>query len=80
MIFAIFIGLCNGYIFKMTAEIFENNIGFSTGIVGAVGSFGGFIFPFVFILIPSISTSFIILSFVSLASAVSFIIYFYKLQ
>ncbi|QDK70976.1 MFS transporter [Lactococcus protaetiae] len=71
MTYAVFIGLCNGCIFKITAEYFPRNIGFASGIVGAVGSFGGFLFPFIFVFVPSSSVAFIVLGFLTLFSVFS---------
>jgi NNP family nitrate/nitrite transporter-like MFS transporter len=42
---AVFLGLGNGAVFKLVPHEFPENPGAATGIVGAVGGFGGFFPP-----------------------------------
>ncbi len=40
-------GVGNGVVFQMVAEEFPQQIGMASGLIGAVGSVGGFAFPVV---------------------------------
>ncbi|GBF11156.1 putative nitrate transporter NarT [Tepidibacillus sp. HK-1] len=42
---ALFVGIGNGAVFKLVAQLFPNDTGAVTGIVGAVGGIGGFFPP-----------------------------------
>jgi len=55
---AIFLGLGNGAVFKLVPHEFPENPGAATGIVGAVGGFGGFFPPVVMGLIKGWTGSF----------------------
>lgn len=54
MIFVLFIGLGSGFIFKIVASSFRDNVGTASGIIGAMGSLGGFVFPIIFALFYSL--------------------------
>jgi NNP family nitrate/nitrite transporter-like MFS transporter len=55
---AVFLGLGNGAVFKLVPKEFPENPGAATGIVGAVGGFGGFFPPVVMGLIKGWTGSF----------------------
>ena len=40
-------GVGNGVVFQLVAETFPRQIGMASGLIGAVGSIGGFAFPLV---------------------------------
>ena len=78
VLFGTLIGFANGYIFKLTANISKVNIGISTGFVGAVGSFGGFVFPIVFALLGKLQLGFLFLSLFSLCCILMMLLGFRK--
>jgi MFS transporter, NNP family, nitrate/nitrite transporter len=56
----VFLGLGNGAVFKLVPGEFPENPGAATGIVGAVGGFGGFFPPVVMGLVKGWTGSFAI--------------------
>lgn len=76
MIFALFIGLGNGFIFEMVASSFRDNVGTASGIIGAMGSLGGFVFPIIFALFSQLCYGFIFLACFSIVSYFSILITF----
>jgi NNP family nitrate/nitrite transporter-like MFS transporter len=54
----VFLGLGNGAVFKLVPKEFPENPGAATGIVGAIGGFGGFFPPVVMGLVKSWTGSF----------------------
>lgn len=70
LIYGLLIGLGNGFVFRLVALYFPNEIGVMSGVVAAMGSLGGFIFPIIFSILKTASKGFIFMMIFSILTIV----------
>lgn len=76
LIYGLLIGLGNGFVFRLVALYFPNEIGITSGIVAAMGSLGGFVFPIIFSMLKTSAQGFIFMAIFSILTIVFTYVFF----